>query len=354
MIKHSIDGAVIRIETDALKAEVRTEGYTSGVAAGTLVDKKTGAKDIGFGLSIVDFLLEPAEPGRASEPGQYEFGGKFAAVHGNIAKRYVAGPQICTQAKKLPFEVIEGDGFLVVRQWFTWHQAFAPHKAGSMWEQTLVFPEETRYFLSADRVTTVCESQALFLRVDMPGHIKHRAGDAFEHVYLSYGEQVLPSTDFVMDFPPDGGNLYQRGRQPAPPRFIRAYQVKLPDAQKGDGSLLPARPERCFAQGTAVPLLGERVGPWLAGMTLEPSDVYEAWCHQRGYVCMIQEVGGRPTKPGDTFGAAYVVGWFDDIAAMRSAYDRHRGWSGIALSGPAQRPTGFVGVKQGALKPVRR
>jgi hypothetical protein len=326
MIKHSIDGAVIRIETDGLKAEVRTEGYTSGVAAGTLIDKKSGAKDIGFGLSIVDFLLEPAEPGRAVEAGQYEFGGKFAAVHGDIPKRYAAGPQICTQAKKLPFEVIEGDGFLAVRQWFTWHQAFAPHKAGSMWEQTLVFPEETRYFLSADRVTTVCESEALFLRVDMPGHIKHRAGDTFEHVYLSYGEQVLPSTDFVMDFPPDGGNLYQRGRQPVPQRFIRAYQVK------GD----------------------QRVGPWLAGMTLEPSDVYEAWCHQRGYVCMIEELGGRSTKPGGTFGAAYVVGWFDDIAAMRSAYDRYRGWSGIELSGPAQRPTGFVGVKQGELKPVRR
>jgi hypothetical protein len=326
MIKHTVDGGVIRIETNSLKAEVRTEGYTSGVAAGTLVDKKTGAKDLGFGLAIVDFLLEPGDPSRASEPGQYEFGGKFTAVHGNIAKRYAAGPQICTQAKKLPFQVVEGDGFLVVRQWFTWHQAFAPHKAGSVWEQTLVFPDDTRYFLSADRVTTVCESKTLFLRVDMPGHIKHRAGDTFEHVYLSYGEQVLPSTDFVMDFPPDGGNLYQRGKQPAPRRFIRAYQIKS----------------------------DERPGPWLAGMTLEPSDVYEAWCHQRGYVCMIEELGGRPTKPGDTFGAAYVVGWFDDIAAMRSAYDRYYGWSGIELAGPAERPTGFVGVKQGELRPVRR
>ena len=47
-------------------------------------------------------------------------------------------------------------------------------------------------------------------------------------------------------------------------------------------------------------------------MTLNPDDVYQAWCHQRGYVCMIEELGGRPTRPGDTFGACYLIGWFDD------------------------------------------
>src|SRR4051794_7691269 len=40
------------IETDALSAQVRKKGYVSGVAAGTLGDKKTGAKDLGFGLHI--------------------------------------------------------------------------------------------------------------------------------------------------------------------------------------------------------------------------------------------------------------------------------------------------------------
>ncbi len=326
MIKHTIEGSTIHIETDAIKADIRTEGYTSGVAAGTFIDKKTGARDVGFGLSIVDFLLEPADPNQPVEKGQYEFGGKFAGVHGDIPKRYVEGPQICTQAKKLQFEVIEGDGLLVVRQWFTWHQGYAPHRAGSRWEQTLIFTEQARYFFSTDRVTTVNESPALYFRVDMPGHIKHSGGDTFEHLYLSYPERTIPSTDFTMNFPPDGGNLYQRDRDPLPERFIRAYQVKL------DG----------------------KPGPWLAGITLEASDVYEAWCHERGYVCLIEELGGRPTKPGDTFGAAYIVGWFDSVADMNLQYDLHGGWSGIELNGPKNRPTGIVGVKQNELTIVKK
>ncbi len=325
MLKHSVDGSVVRIENDQIRAEVHTEGYTSGVAAGSLLDKRTGARDLGFGLSIVDFLLEPADPSQPIPAGQYEYGDRHAGVHGDIPKRYVEGPQICTQAKKLQVEVIEGDGFVALRQWYTWHDAYPPHRAGSRWEQTLIFPEHTRYFLSADRVTTVNESPALFFRVDMPGHIKHQGCDTFEHVYLSYGALTLPCTDFAGDFSPDSRNLYRRGETPPPDRFIRAYQVKV--------------------EG--------RPGPWLAGMTLEPSDVYEAWCHQRGYVCMIQELGGRPTKPGDTFGAAYVVGWFDGHRAMVEAYDRHRGWSGIALSGPADRPTAFVGVRPSELTAVK-
>lgn len=324
MIRHSIEGSTIHIETDVLQARVRTQGYTSGVASGSFLDKKTGARDLGSGLSIVDFLLEPADPSEPIPEGQYRYGDAYPLVHGYIAKRYVEGPQICTRARRLPYQVIEGDGFLVVRQWYKWHQAYRPHRAGSRWEQTLVFPENTRFFFSSDRVTAANRSEALFLRIDMPGHIKHREGDSFEHIYLSYGELTLPSTEFQLDFSPDTQNLYQRGKEPLPQRFIRAYQVSLAD----------------------------RPGPWLAGMTLQPSDVYEAWCHQRGYVCMIQEIGGWATQPGDTFGAAYVIGWFDSLSEMFETYDRYRGWSGIELEGPAHRPTRFVGVKQQELSAV--
>ncbi len=31
----------------------------SGIAQGSLLDKKTGARDVGFGLHIMDFLLGP-------------------------------------------------------------------------------------------------------------------------------------------------------------------------------------------------------------------------------------------------------------------------------------------------------
>ncbi len=175
-------------------------------------------------------------------------------------------------------------------------------------------------------MTTVTESPELFFRVDMPGHIKHKEGQGFEHVYLSYMEPpTIPSTEFAHDFPPDARFLYRRGIDPAPQRFIRAYQ--------------PTRD-------------GREKRPWLAGMTLNPADVYQAWCHQRGYVCMIQEIGGRPTKPGDTFGACYLVGWFDAPDSMARAYDRFRGLSGLDLKGPADRPTGFRGRGANDLTPI--
>ncbi len=204
-------------------------------------------------------------------------------------------------------------------------QGVSPHdQAGSVWEQTLIFPEGERWFLASDRVTTVNASPALALRIDMPGHIKHVQGAGFDHVYLSYNDpEFLPSTEFLHNFPPDARYRYKRpgprGRRPD--RFIRAYQVTLSNG---------------------------REGPWLAGMTLNPDDVSEAWCHQRGYVCLIEEIGGRPIRPGDTFGACYVVGWFDDIDQMEAIYDRYRGASGLALVGS----DGFRTLRAGDLSAV--
>ncbi len=72
-----------------------------------------------------------------------------------------------------------------------------------------------------------------------------------------------------------------------------------------------------------------------------------------GYVCLIEELGGRPVKPGDTFGACYVVGWFDDVEAMNRVYDRFKGHSGLTLDGPAEKPTGYRGLKQAELTAVK-
>lgn len=316
--------ATIQIATPQIEASIATAGYVSGVSAGTFLDRKTGARDLGHGLDIVDFLLEPAPADQPIPKGQYEFGNK---VHGDIPKRYVEGPQICTRAGRLPVEVLPGPGFVAIRMTYRWQTAYPPRAhAGSVWQQTLIFPDGERFFLAADRVTTVSESDCLFFRVDMPGHIKHERGRGFEHVYLSYHDPaIIPSTEFAVDFPPDGRFLYRRGTGPKPERFIRAYQVVLDSGKDG---------------------------PWLAGLTLEADDVYQAWCHQRGYVCMIQELGGRPSKPGETFGAAYVIGWFDDIESMQRTYDRYRGFSGLALDGPAGSPTGFRGLKRDELTPI--
>ena len=59
-------------------------------------------------------------------------------------------------------------------------------------------------------------------------------------------------------------------------------------------------------------------------MTFDPSEVSEAWCHERGYVCFIEEMHRPQGKAGESFGAAYVVGWFDDIAEMEKVYDRYK------------------------------
>ena len=52
-------GLHLQIDTDALQAKVRKKGYVSGIAAASFLDKKTGARDVGFGLHIMDFLLAP-------------------------------------------------------------------------------------------------------------------------------------------------------------------------------------------------------------------------------------------------------------------------------------------------------
>lgn len=286
------DDAVLRIETDSYHAAVQTEGYVSGVMAGSFVDKRTGARDLSFGLCIADFLLEPGVDDESTPPAlRYHWGD---TVHGQIPKRYVELPQICTQAKKLPFEVVEGKDFVAVRQWFTWTTARPPYpSAGSRWEQWLVFPDGTRWFFAYDKVTSSNTVNSLLLRMDMPGHIKHQSGDTFEKIHLSYHGDI-PSQAFSENFPPDRRYLYQRGQSSEiPQRFIRAYQLSS--------------------------------GVWLAGMTLEPSAVYEAWCHQRGYVCMIQEIGGWCVRKGESFGAVHLVGFFDDHAEMQQAFDRHRG-----------------------------
>src|SRR5205807_3774752 len=73
----------VQIDTDALQARINKKGYVSGVAAGTLLDKKTGARDAGFGLHIMDFLLAPgwADDGYPRDP----------KVHGDLPKHYVEG-----------------------------------------------------------------------------------------------------------------------------------------------------------------------------------------------------------------------------------------------------------------------
>lgn len=310
-ISVSEDDEQIRIETPHLSASVRKRGYVSGVAGGAFVDKKTGFRDAGFGLDIVDWIMEPGSDEAYRDELDKELVYQFHnAYHGARAKRSIEGPQICTRARQLNPKVIRGSDFVAVEMSFRYRTAAPGRQTGSTWTQTIVVPANERYFVSCDRIDTVNASEAMFLRIDMPGHIRHQRGDTFSRIYLSYAEQtntpgeiqdgVIAAAAFFEDFAPDVRFNYQRERVSTPPeRFIRAYQLRDP------------------ATG--------RDGPWLAGMTLDPAVVYEAWCHQRGYVCMIEEFGGRPIRPGQSFSAAFIVGYFDSLPEMHRVYDQHRG-----------------------------
>lgn len=299
----------IQLKTPQLSAAVKKRGYVSGIEAGSLVDQKTGAHDLGFGLDIVDWIMEPGSDAayRDQLKGdlKYETGNPW---HGKTEKRSIEGPQICTQAKQLTPKVIRGKDFTAIQQNYRYTIAAPGKKVGSLWEQTLVFPAGKRYFVSSDKITTVNDSPAMFLRIDLPGHVKHTRGDTFSEVYLSYHGRIKPES-FVENFAPDEKFNYTRGVTKLPERMIRAYHIRDPKTGKE--------------------------GPWLAGMTLQPDVVSEAWCHQRGYICMIEEFGSRPIKAGESFSAAFIVGFFDSVEEMEQVYDAHRGHTGLQVTDQA-------------------
>ena len=302
----SEDDERIAISSTTLDAVVRKKGYVTGVAAGSFLDKKSGFRDAGYGLDIVDWIMEPG----SDEAYRDQLKGDLAylfnnSYHGKTAKRSIEGPQICTKARELSPRVVQGKDFVAVTSGFRYQIAAPGKKTGSEWSQVLVFPAGQRYFISSDKITSVNASDAMFLRIDMPGHIKHKQGDTFSEVYLSYAGRI-PSSEFVKDFAPDEKFNYRRDANPAPKRFIRAYHLR--DPKTG------------------------REGPWLAGMTLDPSVVYEAWCHQRGYVCLIEEFGGKPIRAGESFSAGFIVGFFDSVEEMEKVYDRYAGHTGLEVT----------------------
>src|SRR5262245_18584405 len=146
----------VTIETPHLEAVFRKKGYVSGVAGGSLLDKKTGCRDLGFGLDIVDWVMEPGsdETYRDRLPKEmiYLFNNTY---HGKTPKRSIEGPQICTQAKELDLKIIRGADFAAVTTQFHYKTAAPGKKAGSLWEQAIVFPKGKRWFVSRDRITTV-------------------------------------------------------------------------------------------------------------------------------------------------------------------------------------------------------
>src|SRR3954466_2748397 len=112
----SEDDQQITISTPELEAKVQKKGYVTGIRAQTFVDKKTGFKEAGYGLDIVDWIMEPgsdeAYRDKIEKEMVYQFNNSY---HGKTAKRAIEGPQICRQAKALDPKVIRGRDFVAVR-----------------------------------------------------------------------------------------------------------------------------------------------------------------------------------------------------------------------------------------------
>lgn len=321
------DDRAITIETDKLAAVIpkkEPKQWMTGIEKGSFLDKQTGFREVGDGLMVVDWLMEAGSDAeyrdQLRETDRYLWHAEqtdpqrehYARMsHGTTRrKRMVEGPQLCPFMKPVQPEIIRGKDFVAVKTRYHYEYAAPGRKAGSLWTQLVVFPQGERYFLLMDRIDTVNDSEEMFLRNDTPGCVRHERGNTFSEMYLSYlgGPDGLriPASEFFEPFAPDEKFGYRRDRDKAPAHFIRAYRVRDPQTGKD--------------------------GPWLAGLTLEPSLVYEAWCSQRpgGIIVMIEEVYGRPIKAGESFSAAHIVGWFDTIEEMHALYDRYKGHTALS------------------------
>ena len=160
-----------------------------------------------------------------------------------------------------------------------------------------------------DKIDSVNDAEEMFLRKDTPGCVRHVKGDTFSEMYLSYlgspNGVHIPATEFYTPFPPDLKFGHRRDLNTIPDHFIRAYHLRNPDTG--------------------------RPGPWIAGLTLEPSIVYEAWCSMRpgDIIVMIEEIHGRPVKSGESFSSAHIVGFFDTVAEMHRTYRQHKGHTAL-------------------------
>jgi hypothetical protein len=328
------DERAIKIETDKLEAVIpkkEPKHWMTGIEKGSFLDKATGFREVGDGLMVVDWLMEAGSDAAWSDQviapdghgvGRYVWyenetdpvRREYALMaHGSShRKRMVEGPQLCHRMKPVQPEVIRGEDFVAIKTTYRFEYAAPGRKPGSRWTQLIVFPRGERYFLLMDRIDCVNDSKEMFLRNDTPGCIRHVKGDTFSEVYLSYlgGPKGLriPSSEFFTPFPPDLKFGYRRDTHRIPQHFIRAYRLR----------------------GRT----GGEDGPWLAGLTLEPSVVYEAWCSQRpgDIIVMIEEIHGRPVRAGQSFSAAHIVGYFDTIEDMHRVYDRFRGHTGLAVN----------------------
>src|SRR3984957_972868 len=139
------DDRAIKVETDRLEAVIpkkEPKQWMTGIEKGSFLDKATGFREVGDGLMVVDWLMEPGS--------DEAWGGKVIAPDGNGVGRYswfanetdparraytlmshgsshrkrmVEGPQLCHRMKPVRPQVIRGKDFVAVKT--TYHFEYA-------------------------------------------------------------------------------------------------------------------------------------------------------------------------------------------------------------------------------------
>ena len=159
----------LKIETDSYEAYITPKGnHRKGVLGGTFLDKRTGARDLGFGLNVTDY---PCVSPRSQE---WEQDTNLTPMVFGTRRLFIGveGPQLCYAPNaKIEFEVFKEKTFVVIHQWFTFTKGtwansgkdvskasvhFYPDKndydsPGSRWDEWLLFPSKKRYFFAFNK-----------------------------------------------------------------------------------------------------------------------------------------------------------------------------------------------------------
>ncbi len=139
------DDRSIMIDTQELQAVIpknHPKHWMTGIEKGSFLDKKTGFREVGDGLMVVDWLMEAGSDAEWSSQviapdgngvGRYTWYENetdpdrrtYALMaHGRShRKRMVEGPQLCHRMKPVQPKVTRGDDFIAVETNYTFEYA---------------------------------------------------------------------------------------------------------------------------------------------------------------------------------------------------------------------------------------
>src|SRR5262245_54087757 len=156
------DDRVIKIETDQLEAVIPKRDpkhWMTGIEKGSFLDKKSGFREAGDGLMVIDWLMEAGSdeefgaaviapdgdgvgrdrwPANETEAAQQEYA---RLAHGTShRKRMVEGPQLCHRMKPVQPTITRAPDFVAVTTTYQYEYAAPGRRPGSRWTQVVVFP----------------------------------------------------------------------------------------------------------------------------------------------------------------------------------------------------------------------